>query len=285
MKIVVCVKQVPDTTEIKIDPVTNNLVREGIPSIMNPYDLSALRLALKLKEQFQALVTAVSMGPPQAVSVLEQALAMGADEAFLLTGREFAGADTLATGYALSAFLRSLQPDMVLCGNEAIDGCTGQVGPIIAENLGWPQITYVSSLELIDGVVCAEREMQDSYHQLQVKLPAVVCVLKDNNEQQINSNHELKEVGEVSVISTESLEIDTSRIGATGSPTRVHNISINNRKPQYYVEIDSNLPVKERIKLIINGGIIPKKITLTRGTPEHLAKVIFGDADFYKHLQ
>lgn len=283
MKIIVCIKQVPDTAEVKINPETNNLVREGVPSIMNPYDLCALKEALKIKAEIGAFVTAVSMGPLQAQSVLEEALVFGADEAVLLTGKEFAGADTLATGYALSEFLRTLKPDIVLCGNEAIDGCTGQVGPIIAENLEWPQITYVSSFEVKDGVILAEKETWDSYYSMQTSIPAVICVLKKDGIL-TDKGYEAFDKEKIRVVSGDSLKLDPSRIGTAGSPTRVKSISVNNSRPQHYVEIDSTLPAEDRIRMIINGGIIPKRINLMRGSKKELAQTIFADEDFQKFL-
>lgn len=133
MKIVVCVKQVPDTAEVKIDPVTNNLVREGVPGIMNPYDEAAVMMALQLKEQTNGTISVLSMGPGQAGEELKNAMRRGADAGYLLCDRKLGGADTLATGYALAETIRQIGYDLVLCGNEAIDGCTGQVGPLIGE--------------------------------------------------------------------------------------------------------------------------------------------------------
>ncbi|HRZ65965.1 MAG TPA: electron transfer flavoprotein subunit beta/FixA family protein, partial [Spirochaetia bacterium] len=148
MNIVVCMKQVPDTTEVKIDPATGTLIREGIPSIINPDDKSGLEAALALKDSAGARVTVLSMGPPQADVALREALAMGADEAILLSDRAFGGADTWATSSTIAAALRKLPFDLVICGRQAIDGDTAQVGPQIAEHLGLPQVSYVSELSL-----------------------------------------------------------------------------------------------------------------------------------------
>ena len=145
MEILVCIKQVPDTTEIRIDPETNTLIRTGVPSIMNPFDAYAVEQALQLKEMTDGRVTVVTMGPPQAKSILGDALAMGVDDAYLVTDRKFGGSDTLATSYILASVARKLGPfDVILCGKQAIDGDTGQVGPEMAEHLDIPQITYVS---------------------------------------------------------------------------------------------------------------------------------------------
>ncbi|MBU2699573.1 electron transfer flavoprotein alpha/beta subunit, partial [Sporomusaceae bacterium BoRhaA] len=149
MEMVVCVKQVPDTTEVKIDPVTNTLVRQGVPSIVNPFDKNALEAALQLKEKNGGKVTVVSMGPPQAKDALKECLAMGADEAYLVSDRAFGGADTLATSYTLAAALKKLGKfDLILCGKQAIDGDTAQVGPEMAEHLGIAQITCCSKFEV-----------------------------------------------------------------------------------------------------------------------------------------
>ena len=148
MKIVVCIKQVPDTTEIKINPVTGTLIRDGVPSIMNPDDKGALEMALRLKDQYGAHVTVITMGPPQADLILREAFAMGADRAILLTDRRFAGADTLATSNALAGALRTMDFDIVFAGRQAIDGDTAQVGPEMAEHLGLPQVSYVIDLNV-----------------------------------------------------------------------------------------------------------------------------------------
>ena len=151
MKIIVCVKQVPDTTEIKIDPVKGTLIRDGVPSIMNPDDKGGLELALRLKDQYGAHITVISMGPPQADVILREAFAMGADRAILLSDRKFAGADTLATSYALSGLCRTLDYDLIIAGRQAIDGDTAQVGPELAEHLDLPQITYVADAKRLEN--------------------------------------------------------------------------------------------------------------------------------------
>ncbi|MBO5874406.1 MAG: electron transfer flavoprotein subunit beta/FixA family protein, partial [Rikenellaceae bacterium] len=150
MNIVVCIKQVPDTTEIKLDPVTGTMIREGVPSIMNPDDKSGLEMALELKDKYEANVTVITMGLPQADAILREAMAMGADRAILLTDRKLAGADTLATSNALAGALRTLDFDLLVMGRQAIDGDTAQVGPQVAEHLDLPQVSYVENLEF-DG--------------------------------------------------------------------------------------------------------------------------------------
>src|SRR5574344_3107275 len=151
MKVVVFVKQVPDTTEVKLDPKTGTLIREGVPSIMNPDDKGGLEFALRLKDTYGAEVTVITMGPPQADAILREAFAMGVDRAILLTDRKFAGADTLATSHALAGALKCLDYDMIIAGRQAIDGDTAQVGPEMAEHLGLPQASYVIGLEVEKG--------------------------------------------------------------------------------------------------------------------------------------
>ena len=151
MNIVVCIKQVPDTTEVKINPVTGTLIRDGVPSIMNPDDKGGLELALQLKDKFGANVTVITMGLPQSELILREAFAMGADRAILLTDRKLGGADTLATSFALASALKNIPFDIVITGRQAIDGDTAQVGPEIAEHLGLPQVSYTVGLEVKGG--------------------------------------------------------------------------------------------------------------------------------------
>ena len=281
MNIVVCVKQVPDTNEVKIDPVTNNLVRIGVPSIINPADENAIEEALKCREKCGGTVTIVSMGPLQAEEVLQHGLDMGADRAILLSDRLFAGSDTLATGYALSALIKSLNPDIVFCGFEAIDGCTGQVGPAIAENLGFPQITYVNEIiDINNKEINLSREINDAYELLNSRLPALICVRKGINTPRLpkpgTKKPEQKSAGD--------LGLDHTRIGINGSPTRVVKIDLSGRRASSFVVIDSKLSADERIMSMINGGMAHKKITLTKGTAFHLAELISKDEIFSRRM-
>ena len=179
MKIIVCIKQVPNTTEIKIDPVTNTLKRDGVPSIINPDDKAAIEAALQLKEQCGAHVTVITMGPPQAEKALREALAMGADEAHLITDRVFGGSDTLATSTIIAAAVKKLGCDLVLCGRQAIDGDTAQVGPQIAEHLDIPQITYAAGISYNpeNGKLTVKRQFEDRYQTLEVSGLCLVTVL------------------------------------------------------------------------------------------------------------
>lgn len=225
MKVIVCIKQVPNTTEIKIDPVTNTLKRDGVPSIINPDDKAAIEAALQLKEQCGATVTVLTMGPPQAEKALREALAMGADEAYLLTDRAFGGSDTLATSTIIAAAVKKLGCDLVLCGRQAIDGDTAQVGPQIAEHLGIPQITYAAGLSYNaeNSMLTVKRQFEDRYQTLQVSGLCLVTVLSTMvkprymNVWDIVSQDE-KEVGK---ITNEDLQLDKAVCGLSGSPTKV----------------------------------------------------------------
>ena len=224
MKIIVCIKQVPDTTEIKIDPVKGTLIREGVPSIMNPDDKGALELALQLKDQFGAHVTVISMGPPQADVMLREAYAMGADRAILLSDRKFAGADTLATSYALSGLCRMLEYDLIIAGRQAIDGDTAQVGPELAEHLGLPQITYVADIKRLEnGNLLVHKENEDSVQVLEVEGKCLLTVLASAVEPRYMSVSGIVEAydKEVEVWSADKIDVDENLLGLKGSPTKV----------------------------------------------------------------
>ena len=228
MNILVCIKQVPDTMEIKIDPVTNTLIRSGVPSIVNPYDAYALETAVRLKEEYGGRITALSMGPVQAGAALRTCLAVGADEAFLLSDRVFSGSDTLATSFILSEAIRYLEAKMgtfslILCGRQAIDGDTAQVGPEIAEHLERPQLTCVFDLSFEHDGVIAKRESEDGYDRIFCELPAVVTVIRISGEVRLPSvrSRMLANKAAIKTVSAESLRIDPLRCGLKGSPTRV----------------------------------------------------------------
>ena len=223
MNIVVCMKQVPDTTEVKIDPATGTLIREGIPSIINPDDKSGLEAALVLKDKVGARVTVLSMGPPQADLALREALAMGADEAVLLSDRAFGGADTWATSTTIAAALRKLGFDLIVCGRQAIDGDTAQVGPQIAEHLGIPHVSYVSELELTGDAVVVKRVFEDGYQRIKAKLPCLLTALKDMNAPRYMSVAGIFDAykKEIKVWGLADIVVDETNIGLKGSPTRV----------------------------------------------------------------
>jgi len=223
MNIVVCMKQVPDTTEVKIDPATGTLIREGIPSIINPDDKSGLEAALVLKDKVGAKVTVLSMGPPQADLALREALAMGADEAVLLSDRAFGGADTWATSTTIAAALRKLGFDLIVCGRQAIDGDTAQVGPQIAEHLHLPQVSYVSELELAGDAVVVKRVFEDGYQRIKARLPCLLTALKDMNAPRYMSVAGVFDAykKDIQVWGLADIVVDETNIGLKGSPTRV----------------------------------------------------------------
>ena len=222
MKILVFVKQVPDTTDVKLDPVTGNLKREGVESIMNPLDANAVEAALQLKDKVGGTVVAISMGPPQAEDVLKKALAMGCDEAVLLSDRAFGGADTLATGYVLAKAAEKVGGyDLLIFGRHASDGETAQTGPVTAAFLGVPQITLAESLDVQDGWVIAKRTTEDCTETVRAKMPAMVTVCSEINVPRyatpINIMKALKKPR--MVWDHNELDADPVKCGVPGSPS------------------------------------------------------------------
>ena len=230
MRIMVCIKQVPDISQVTgmaTDPETGTIKREGLPSIVNPFDEFAVEEAVRLKEKLGAEVIVVTMGPPQAEDALIQCLSMGADQAVLLSDRVFAGSDTLATSYTLAGAVKKLGDiDLILCGQQAIDGDTAQVGPMLAENLGWPQVTYVDHIEAGDKKIRARRELEDRHEIVECGLPVLMTVVKGINEPRIPTYGELSEAmdKEIRVWGAEDLHLDHGRLGLGGSPTAVARI-------------------------------------------------------------
>ena len=225
MDIIVCIKQVPDTSELRIDPVTGNLIREGVPGILNPEDKHAVEAAVCLKEKHGGHVTAITMGPPQAEEALRECLAMGADRAILLTDRAFSGADTCATSYTLSRAVQKVGKfDLILCGRQALDGNTAQVGPQLAELLGIPQITYVQSMEVDGHKARVRKALEDGYEILEGRLPLLLTVTKDTNVPRVPAiDAIIASCAEDKVITwtAEDLDIDKALTGLKGSPTRI----------------------------------------------------------------
>ena len=225
MKIIVCVKQVPDTTEVRIDKETNTLIREGVPSILNPDDANALEQALAFKDANEDVhITVVSMGPPQADVMLRECLAMGADEAVLLSDRAFGGSDTWATSNAIAAGIRAFGDyDLILAGRQAIDGDTAQVGPQISEKLGIPQVTYVEGLEVDGKKLTVKRQLEDGYEMIELQMPALLTAVKELNEPRhmyIDKIFEAYEK-EIKVLSIDDVDIEKTEVGLKASPTRV----------------------------------------------------------------
>ena len=227
MKIVVCIKQVPDTNEVNLDPVTNRLIRDGVPSIINHDDKAGIEAALQLRESLNdgSTVTVVCMGPPQADVALREALAMGCDEAYLLSAREFGGSDTCATAIIISAALKKIGYDLVITGRQAIDGDTAQVGPQIAENLGIPQVSYAEEVSIAGDVVTVKRQYEDRYHIIDVKTPCLLTALAELAEPRYMHAGLIIDAYEkdITVMGFEDLKdsINPDHIGLMGSPTRV----------------------------------------------------------------
>lgn len=224
MNIVVCIKQVPDTTEIKLDPVKGTLIRDGVPSIMNPDDKGGLEFALRLKDKYGAHVTVITMGPPQATAILREAYAMGVDRAILLSDRRFGGADTLATSNTIAAALRNLDYDLIITGRQAIDGDTAQVGPQIAEHLGLPQVTYAEELTY-DGekTFTVKKADEDGYQIVEVDAPCLVTALASGVKPRYMSVRGIVEAFDkpIETWNFDSITVDPDKIGLNGSPTRV----------------------------------------------------------------
>jgi electron transfer flavoprotein beta subunit len=230
VKIVVCIKQVPDTTEVKIDPETKTLVREGVESITNPFDEFAVEEGLLTKEKYGGEVHVISMGPPQAKEVLKNAYAVGSDYVYLVSDRAFAGADTWATAYTLSAAIKKIGDyDLIICGKQAIDGDTAQVGPGIATQLNIPQLTYVDKVVEIDPdnkKIKVERLLEDGKEVVEASLPALITVVKDINEPRLPSLFGIKKAAKLDIPAwtAEDLPVDKDKLGLKGSPTEVINV-------------------------------------------------------------
>ncbi|NLK07451.1 MAG: electron transfer flavoprotein subunit beta/FixA family protein [Firmicutes bacterium] len=225
MHIVVCIKQVPDPSQARIDRETGLVIREGVDKIINPYDLYALEESLRLKEAHDGQVTALSMGPPSAEDVLKDAVAMGVDHGVLLSGRDFAGADTLATSYALALAVQKLESvDLIICGKQAADGDTAQVGPGLAANLDRPHVTEVRKIRHIEeDKMVVERLTDTGYEVIRLSLPAVITVVKEINEPRIPGLRGMMRAkkAQIPAWDAEYIGADPQRLGLKGSPTRV----------------------------------------------------------------
>lgn len=261
MNIVVCVKQVPDTTEIKIDPVKNTLIRTGVPSIMNPFDKNALETGLQMKDQYGGKVTVISMGPPQAKAVLREALAMGADEAYLVTDRAFGGSDTYATSYILSEAIKKLGPfDVILGGKQAIDGDTGQTAPSIAEHLNAARLTYVLDLKVDGDKVIARRQVEEGIEVIETKFPVLCTATKESNKPRYATVKgvidSLKaEIDEITLADIPGA--DTTKMGLKGSPTKVKK-TFTPQRTANCVNIEGRSPIEIAASLI--GKLVDAKV-------------------------
>jgi electron transfer flavoprotein beta subunit len=225
MNIVVCIKQVPGTTDIKIDPETNTLVREGVESIINPFDTYALEEGVRLRERYGGKVTAISMGPPQAEAALRETISLGADEAILLSDRAFAGSDTWSTSYVLSkAISRMDDCDLIICGRQTLDGDTGQVGPELSEMLGIPFVAYVSKVEEVEGGnIRVQRMVEEGYETIEATLPAAITVVKEINVPRVPSlrGSMKSRMARIPIWTAEDIGAEAEKAGLQGSPTRV----------------------------------------------------------------
>ncbi|MFH0876757.1 MAG: electron transfer flavoprotein subunit beta/FixA family protein [Candidatus Omnitrophota bacterium] len=225
MNIIVCIKQVPDTVEVKINPETNTLVREGVKSMINPFDMYAIEEAVRLKEKFGGKTTVVTMGPPQAECALREAVSLGIDEPVLVSDRAFAGSDTLATSYTLAKAINKLGDfDIILCGKQASDGDTAQVGPGIATHLDIPQVTYVKKIEEIkDNVARVERMTEEGFEVIETPLPCLLTVVKEINTPRLASLKGIirsKNI-KIQLLGAQQLDCEEDRLGLKGSPTQV----------------------------------------------------------------
>ena len=264
MKIVVCAKQVPDTTEVKLDPKTNTLIRDGVPSIINPDDKAGIEAALQLKEKVGGTVTVISMGPPQADAALREALAMGCDEAILVTDRAFGGADTWATSSTIAAALKKIGYDLVITGRQAIDGDTAQVGPQIAEHLGIPQVSYAEEIISIDDKqVVVKRQFEDRYHVIEVKTPCLITALAELATPRYMTVHGIFDAyreKEVKVWTLEELKdtVDMANIGLKGSPTNVKQSFTKQAKGKglYYKDLSAEEAVETIVAKLEERHII-----------------------------
>lgn len=227
MNIVVCIKQVPDTAEVKVNQETGTLIREGVPGIINPFDMHALEAGLYVRERTKGSVTVLTMGPPQAETALRDALAMGADDAILLSDKVFAGSDTWATSFTLSKAIAKIGADIIICGKQAIDGDTAQVGPETAEFLDIPHISYVRKIEEVNDVsIRVQRLMDDGYDVVESSLPVLLTVVRELNEPRLPSlkgkmaakKAVIKKWGQADIMA------DERDLGLKGSPTQVKNI-------------------------------------------------------------
>ena len=262
MNILVCVKQVPDTTEIKIDPVTNTLIREGVPSIVNTFDAFALEMAARIKDDQEARIVVMSMGPPQAVNALKTCLSVGADKAYLVSDRAFGGSDTLATGYILSEAVKVVEKeegpfDIIFCGKQAIDGDTAQTGPQLAEHLDYPQITCITDITVMDGKIKATRETEYGKEIWESPLPAVVTVTKPAYEPRYPTVKAKLAANraEIPVLSMSEVKADAERCGLKGSPTKVKKTFVPVRnKNGIIIKEDAAADSAKKLAALLSGA-------------------------------
>ncbi|MCP8318455.1 MAG: electron transfer flavoprotein subunit beta/FixA family protein [Candidatus Methylarchaceae archaeon HK01B] len=261
LKIIVCIKQVPAVPDMKIDPATNTLVREGVPCILNPWDKIGVEEGIRLREKYGGEVTVITMGPPQVKQAILECLAMGADRGVILSDRAFAGADTITTAYTLSVQIKKMRYDIIICGRWSMDAETGHVGPHLAELLGIPQICYVKKVDVdIDGTrVTAHREVEKGVEIIEAPLPVLLTVMKDLNEPRIPT---LKGIidsrrKEIRVINSSELGGDMKKYGLKGSPTCVKKVFPPTlRKPKMILQGDPKEVVENLVQILLREKII-----------------------------
>ncbi|MEM3670122.1 MAG: electron transfer flavoprotein subunit beta/FixA family protein [Thermoprotei archaeon] len=264
LNIVVAVKQVPDVSELRLDPVTHALIREGVPSVLNPYDRQAMEAAVFLKNSAGGKITVVTMGPPQSKKALQECIALGADEAVLLTDRAFAAADTWATAYTLASYIKSLNFDFVITGLKAIDGETGQVGPELAEFLGIPHVSYVRKIELEPSskTFKVERQLENGYDVWQLKWPALLTVAKEFSQPRFPTLHRyivakkaaIRVLGSADLL---KLGADQKNFGLKGSPTFIPKVHPPPARPPGTVwEGDVEDSVKKLARVLLEKELI-----------------------------
>ncbi len=252
LNIVVCIKQVPATTEVKMNKETNTIIREGVESIINPFDMYALEEALRIRDKLGGKVTVMSMGPNSVCDALKETITLGADDTALLSDRAFAGADSLATSYTLSMGIKKLGgTDLIICGKQATDGDTAQVGPSLAEKLGIPHTTYVRKIEEInENHIRCQRLTDDGYEIIEMPLPALITVVKEINEPRLPSLKGMMKAKKavINTMNAEDINADSTRCGLKGSPTQV----VKTFVPIHEVsrEMIEGTPVEQAEKLV-----------------------------------
>lgn len=254
MNIVICIKQVPDTSNVRIDPKTNTLIREGVVSIINPFDMYALEEGVRLKEHYGGKITVLTMGPPQAETALRDAVAIGCDEAILVSDRSFAGSDTLATSYTLAMAIKKIKDfDVIICGKQASDGDTAQVGPGISAHLDIPQVTYVKKIsEVTEKEIVVERMTEEGFERVRVRLPCLMTVVKEINQPRLPS---LKgKMRAKSCLITQwkaiDLDVDEEKLGLNGSPTWVAKVFTPPPRPKGQI---FTAPAEESVHELVNA--------------------------------
>ena len=265
MNILVCMKQVPDTTEIKIDPVTNTLIRDGVPSIVNTFDRYALEMAARIKDKQEAKIVVMSMGPEQAKNALKECLSVGADKAYLITDRAFGGSDTLATGYILSKAVAAVEAeegpfDIILCGKQAIDGDTAQTCPQLAEHLNYPQITCVAEMTAEPGKVRAERETEQGREIWESPTPVLITVTKTAYEPRYPSVKSKMSASKAVIPSLTMNEVkaDPEKCGLKGSPTKVKKtfVPVRNKNGTIIKDGTAAESAKKLVVLLSGAGLV-----------------------------